>query len=69
MDYFSKWPEYLLTGDKTSPRIIKWLKHTFESLGNPFELVSDNGPQFTSDLFEEFLAAKSIFKHTLTPVC
>ncbi len=22
MDYFSKWPEYLLTGDTTSPRII-----------------------------------------------
>ncbi len=67
MDHFSSWVEYLLSGDVTSGQIIKWLKIVFGRLGNPLELISDNGPQFTSDQFAEFLAAKSI-KHTLTPV-
>ncbi|MCP4345568.1 MAG: DDE-type integrase/transposase/recombinase [Desulfobacterales bacterium] len=67
MDYFSKWPEYLLTGNTTSSKIISWLSNVFANLGNPLEIVSDNGPQFISDEFEEFLASKAI-KHRLTPV-
>ncbi len=67
IDYFSKWPEYFLTGNITSAKIIVWLRDIFASWGNPLEILSDNGPQFVSHEFTEFLASKSI-KHTLTPV-
>jgi len=59
-DYFSKYPEILLTGDVTSSRIIDWLEEVFARLGNPQEIQSDNGPQFVSKEFEDFLAAKNI---------
>jgi len=59
-DYFSKYPEILLTGEVTSSRIIDWLEEVFSRLGNPQEIQSDNGPQFISKEFEDFLAAKNI---------
>ncbi len=67
MDYFSKWPEILITGDTTTQKITSWLEEVFASWGNPLELVSDNGPQFTSHEFTQFLAARDI-KHNLTHV-
>ncbi|MCP3663284.1 MAG: DDE-type integrase/transposase/recombinase, partial [Gammaproteobacteria bacterium] len=67
MDYFSKWPEYFLTQKATSMIVIKFLTDLFARFGNPLELLSDNGPQFTSDEFENFCADRNI-KHTLCPV-
>ncbi|MCP3662571.1 MAG: DDE-type integrase/transposase/recombinase, partial [Gammaproteobacteria bacterium] len=67
MDYFSNWPEILITGNTTSFKIITSLEEVFAAWGNPLELVSDNGPQFTSHEFTEFLASHAI-KHNLTPV-
>ena len=67
IDYFSKWPELLFTKDTTSATITRWLTDVFDSWGNPLEIVTDNGPQFVSDEFEEFLAARNI-KHQTTPV-
>ncbi|MCP3663220.1 MAG: transposase family protein, partial [Gammaproteobacteria bacterium] len=59
-DYFSKYPEILLTGDVTSRKIISWLEEIFASYGNPDKLLSDNGPQFTCQEFEDFLKARNI---------
>ena len=44
--------------------IIELLK-LFSSYGLPDQLVSDNGPQFTSDEFSCFMKANGI-KHILT---
>lgn len=66
-DYFSKFPEILLTGDITSKKIIDWLQEIFSRFGNPEEIVSDNGPQFIGHEFTNFLRAKNI-RHVLSCV-
>ncbi len=60
MDYYSRFPEVLLTDNVTSGQIITWLAEIFARYGNPCQLVSDNGPQFVSAEFSSFLAARSI---------
>ena len=67
IDYFSSFPEILCTNDITSGRIIKWFKEVFARYGNPDRLVSDNGPQFDSGEFSDFLRSRDIF-HERTPV-
>ncbi len=66
-DYFSKYPEILLTGDITSQRLISWLEEIFASYGNPDVLLSDNGTNFVSREFEDFLQARNI-KHNRSAV-
>ena len=46
----------------TSAKTITVLCHLFAAYGLPEQLVSDNGPQFTSDEFKEFLSANGV-KH------
>lgn len=67
IDYYSKFPEILCTTDITSPRIIRWLKEVFARFGYPERLVSDNGPQFTSTLWNNFMKSNGIY-HERTPV-
>ncbi len=61
-DYFSKYPEILFTANTGLPQIIEWLKTVFGHFRLLDELVSDNGPQFMSNMFTSFLAANNI-KH------
>ncbi len=56
-----------MTGNITLGRIIKWLEEIFGSYGNPDTLVSDNGTQFVSHDFEDFLRRRNI-KHERAPV-
>ncbi|MCP3668320.1 MAG: transposase family protein, partial [Gammaproteobacteria bacterium] len=68
MWYFSKYPEVVLfTNDITSHKIIDWLEELFARYGNPDTVISDNGPQFLSVEFLEFLHAKNIH-HQRFPV-
>ncbi|PAA81898.1 hypothetical protein BOX15_Mlig018724g1 [Macrostomum lignano] len=60
IDYFSSYPEVLLTGETSSPRIIKWPTEVFDRFGNPDTLVSDNGSSFVSKEMKEFLATRDI---------
>ena len=50
----------------TSQRTADELRLIFASHGLPEEVVSDNGPQFISTEFEEFMSRNCI-KHTLVP--
>ena len=63
IDYYSKFPEVLLTDTTTSLSIIKWLEEIFARYGNPDELISDNGPQFVSHEFQYFLKSRNIRHH------
>ncbi len=67
VDYFSRFPELLVTKTTTSQRIIEWLKITFGRTGFPDALVTDNGPQFVSSEFTDYLRRRSIHHYT-TPV-
>ena len=46
--YYTKWPEVAFTSTITTAAITTFLSTVFSRFGNPTELVSDNGTQFTS---------------------
>lgn len=63
MDYYSRFIEILTLVGTTSQTVIQKLKSVFAQWGVPEELVSDNGTQFKSALFDEF-KVKYGFQHT-----
>ena len=68
VDYFSRYPEIWQLNGTTSNCIIKILKEIFSRWGIPEIVVSDNGPQYGSNEFNEF--AKSYnFKHVTAALC
>ena len=64
IDSNSKWLEAELMPSTTSKATIEKLREMFARYGNPEQLVSDNGPQFTSHEFAEFMKRNGI-KHIL----
>lgn len=65
IDYHSKWPEVQPVASVTSTTVINFLKTVFAREGLPCEIVSDNGVQFVSHEFQEFLHQHGI-KHSKT---
>ncbi|CAC5421204.1 unnamed protein product [Mytilus coruscus] len=63
VDYYSKWPEVMKLDNETSKNTIDYLKGLMSRFGYIDELVSDNGPQFSSLEFKRF-ATEYGFKHT-----
>ncbi|CAG2227622.1 EIPR1 [Mytilus edulis] len=61
-DYYSLYLEVHKLHGTTSTTVINKLKGTFSRLGIPETVVSDNGPQYSSQEFSEF-ANKWDFKH------
>ena len=51
VDYYSRWFEIRRLNDQSSARVISVLKELFSTHGIPDIIVSDNGPQFSSDAF------------------
>jgi transposase InsO family protein len=62
-DYYSKFIEFLLLPDTKSSTVVTHMKSIFSRHGIPEEVVSDNGPQYSSKEFAKF-AEKWEFKHT-----
>ena len=60
IDYYSSFPEVMITRDISSANIVRVLKDIFARFGLPEEIVSDNGPQFVSKEFETFLNKNGI---------
>ena len=65
MDAYSKWPEVVIMSSTTSQKTIEVLRSMFARHGLPEQLVSDNGPQFTSTEFADFMKGNRI-KHILS---
>lgn len=65
IDSFSKWAEVYKTKDMTTTFVISKLREIMSRFGIVDTLVSDNGRQFTSDDFENFMLQNGI-KHVLT---
>ncbi len=59
-DLFSKWPEVQVVQNVTIATVIDFLQSLFVRWGLPRVIVTDNGPQFTSFQFEEYLQKKAI---------
>lgn len=65
IDVHSKWIEVLPTKLTTAEKTANLLRNLFASYGLPKVLVSDNGPQFTSPEFEQFLKGNGV-RHVLS---
>ena len=65
VDAHSKWPEVITMSSTTSQHTIEALRSVFSRFGLPDQLVSDNGPQFTSEEFAQFLRRNGI-RHILS---
>ena len=66
VDAFSKWPEIVEMSSTTTSSTIRELRRLFAQFGNPQTLVTDNGPQFTSNDFSEFCKKNGI-RHIKSP--
>ena len=62
VDAHSKWPEIFEMAQTSTTKTISILRHLFAKYRLPQQIVSDNGPQFTSEEFSRFLRLNGI-KH------
>ena len=62
----SKWIEAVPLHSATTSTTVETLRVFFANFGLPEEIISDNGPQFTSQDFSTFCRNNGI-KHTLIP--
>ena len=67
VDAHSKWPEIVEMNTTTSERTIAVLRRLFAQFGLPEQVVSDNGPQFTSEDFKLFMQSNGIKHLRSTP--
>ncbi|GFS56864.1 retrovirus-related Pol polyprotein from transposon 17.6 [Trichonephila clavipes] len=67
-DHFSKWAE-IIPLKKASARVIadNFFDNYISRFGAPIKLISDNGPQFISDIFEN-LSGRLCIRHVKTVV-
>ena len=65
VDSHSKWLEVIPMTSTSTEKTIAVLRNLFASYGLPEQLVSDNGPQFTSAEFNDFMKGNGI-KHIRT---
>ena len=63
VDYYSQFIEVCTMTSTTSKAVINHMKAMFARHGTPCELMSDNGPQFASQEFQNF-AKDWDFRHT-----
>ena len=65
VDLHSKWPEVMMCGTVTTTNVIEFLTSLFSRFGLVDEIISDNGRQFVSAEFQQFLSNLGI-KHRCT---
>ncbi|XP_032069854.1 uncharacterized protein K02A2.6-like, partial [Thamnophis elegans] len=67
VDAYSRWVELVLMGSTTAESTVRALRRLFATHGLPDLVVSDNGPQFMSTTFQEFLAEQGIRHAPIAP--
>lgn len=65
VDSFSKWPEIHVMSSTTAECTVDALRVMFASHGIPERIVTDNGPQFTSEELRTFLMQNGV-RHTFS---
>ena len=65
IDAYSRWLDVHIVPSTSTEATIKVLKQVFSAHGLPRQLVSDNGPEFTSQEFKNFMCKNGI-RHSLT---
>ena len=67
VDYFSQYPEVVKLTNTTSSSVVHVLKSLFSRYGIPETVVSDNGPQYSSQEFAQFARAYNFSHITSSP--
>lgn len=67
VDYFSRYPEIVKLTNTTSQNIIDALKNIFSRYGIPEIVMSDNGPQYSSQEFADFAKNYDFHHKTSSP--
>ena len=69
-DALSKWPEIFVMENTSAEDTVSTLRSLFARMGLPDQIVSDNGPQFTSKTlqqkFDRFLLTYRSVPHATT---
>lgn len=60
VDSYSKWPEIYPTTSITASKTVEILAEILARFGIPDAIVSDNGTQFTSEIFQSFCTSNGI---------
>ena len=68
IDYYSRYYEIAIMKDTTSEKIIDSLENIFLHHGLPMCIRSDNGPQFTSEGFKQYLKDINVKHLRTTPL-
>lgn len=68
VDYFSRWIEVKCIRSTTSDKIVQCMKDIFCKHGFPESIISDNGPQFISSTFRDYLQENGINHRRTTPL-
>lgn len=66
VDAYSKWPEVFITDNATATTTVRKLHECIARFGSPFTIVTDNGTQFDSGIFQKFCKQFGI-EHIRTP--
>ena len=67
IDAHSKWPEIFVMENSTAEETFSMLHSLFTCMGLPDQIVSDNGPQLTSETFRKFATVNGINHVTGAP--
>ena len=68
VDYYSRWKVVEVMKSTTAEKTVKYLKEVFSVYGLPLSITTDNGPQFISDTFAEYMRENGIQHRRITPL-
>lgn len=68
VDYYSRFFELEFTKTTTAEKIVSILSKFFVTHGLPLSVKTDNGPQFRSECFENYLKENGIAHQKVTPL-
>jgi len=67
VDYYSRYYELDIMRSTTAEKTVDSLKRIFARHGLPLSISSDNGPQFRSEVFANYMTDNGIAHHKVTP--
>lgn len=67
VDAYSKWPIVSVMKSTTATKTVEVIRSAFADYGLCDEIVSDNGPQFVSSVFKDFLKKNGVRHITSAP--
>lgn len=67
-DYYTRWIEVIILESTTSDKTVEALNMVFCTHGYPVSITTDNGPQFISQTFKDYMKEHGIYHHKVTPL-